>query len=175
MPTGPVLDQLRSSSEEEGQLARRRVGPGPSRLARSLARWPPDGPSRLVPVIAGRLRCHDVGADHTHDSFRHTQPSGVSAGRVRAPQVGQAVGAPSLISWVASAESWADPRRGRRAGVFFGVIVSPWFERIAHTAFHRGVNVARSRSLPGFAHLTASLHPPGSARYDRPRMRSRVT
>ena len=66
------------------------------------------------------------GADHTHAGFRHTQPSGVSAGRVRAPHVGQAVGAPSLISWVASAESWGDPRRGRRPGTLWSaVMVSP--------------------------------------------------
>lgn len=56
---------------------------------------------------------YGAGADHTHAAARHTQPSGVSAGRVRAPQVGHAVGAPSRISWVASAESCGDPRRER--------------------------------------------------------------
>jgi len=62
---------------------------------------------------------------------------------VRAPQVGQAVGAPSLISWVASAESWADPRRGRRAGMSLDVIGSP-------------LGVAWARVVAGFRWWTSS-------------------
>ena len=63
--------------------------------------------------------------DHTQAESMHTQPSRVSAGRVCEPQVGQAIGAPSLSSWVASAESSGDARRLRCAGVrLLSVIVS---------------------------------------------------
>ena len=80
-----------------------RAGKHPARA--SIHGWPPiSSPTELRSVIhRGRLSWRYP--DHTQAAFRQTQPSRVSAGRVCVPQVGHAIGAPILSSWVASAES----------------------------------------------------------------------
>ena len=81
-----------------------------------------------APVLLGdpAFRCLLLGYDHTQAESRQTQPSRLSAGRVCEPQVGQAIGAPILSSWVASAESSGAARRGRRVGTFLpNVMDSP--------------------------------------------------
>jgi hypothetical protein len=115
-------------------------------VRRTVQETPRTNPDPVTPMGTTAHR-YGAGEDHTHAGSRHTQLSWLLAGLVRAPQVGHAVGAPSLISWVASAESWADPRRGRRAGMFFGVIVSPWFQRGAARSVHRGWTCPGPRSF----------------------------
>ena len=81
-----------------------------------------------APVLLGdpAFRCLLLGYDHTQAESRQTQPSRLSAGRVCEPQVGQAIGAPILSSWVASAESSGDERRWRPVGMLLpNVMDSP--------------------------------------------------